>query len=245
MYCSYTSTMATNATTIQHFRFCGCCDDSVFKLSKQEPESIVNGTHYLGMKNIVQHRMLGELDEYGLHLVEWCFDFYNFLKIYEDGDEWNNENPHPIFVNKNENAYHKRKMVSIWKFVYGFLGIRQYCGYDYWLLCFLDWNCIVEHGSGIRCAWLSDLSYPEIFSSRIYKDDASKIEQHKRLLEEFKNRALSTERHKTLYQWVDAYDPEKCGDDLTEFYFDFYQRRGGEGKTIHYINDDGTFSYGE
>jgi len=37
-----------------------------------------------------------------------------------------------------------------------FLNIPQNSGYDYYVMSFLDWNGVCEHGSGIRCAWLAD-----------------------------------------------------------------------------------------
>ncbi len=64
----------------------------------------------------------------------------------------------PRFLKKNQHDSHKEKYITIWSFVRDFLKIED--KYDYYLMNFLEWCDLMEHGSGIRCAWLnSDRKY--------------------------------------------------------------------------------------
>jgi hypothetical protein len=44
---------------------------------------------------------------------------------------------------------------SLWNFIQGYFHLPEDCGYDYFLLCFIDTHRIVDHGIAIRYVWLS------------------------------------------------------------------------------------------
>lgn len=116
--------------------FCGCCDDSVFELVKKPLQEQIDGTDNLGVKSMLQCTKYDELDEHGKELFDWCMDFL----IFNSGEN---------MFEKYFNAY-----VALWSFIYSFLQIPQNSGYDYYVMSFLEWNGVCEHGMGIRCAYL-------------------------------------------------------------------------------------------
>lgn len=139
-------------------RFCGCCDDSVFKLAKMDLESRLALTDNLGMKNILVSKELSELDANGLELVEWCVDFLLFNKL---GLK---------FPKKDQNQIHKDKYITIWSFVYGFLQIPRDSGFDYWLMSFVEDIGVMKHGSAIRCGWFNE-DKPNPYLSRVLSEE--------------------------------------------------------------------------
>ena len=124
--------------------FCGCCDDSVFTLAQKTLEDQLKGAPNQAMKEVLQANSIDDLGPKGKHLVDWCVDFLLFLK----------HNNNLNFEKKNRDQVHPFKYITIWSFIYSFLGIPENSGYDYWLLSFLQWNGLMEHGPGIRCGWL-------------------------------------------------------------------------------------------
>jgi hypothetical protein len=136
-------------------RFCECCDVSVFKLIKKPLQEQLDGTDNLGVKSMLQCIQYDELDEHGKELFDWCIDFLIFYKSLEHSD----------------------KYIALWSFVYDFLKIPQHSGYDYYVMSFLEWNGVCEHGSGIRCAWLADDMGRKLSDDRrkIIKEWADKI----------------------------------------------------------------------
>lgn len=140
--------------------FCGCSDNSVFDLARKSVDDRVNGTNNLGMRDIMlcKNHDIKNLGENGIKLIELCVDFLIFAR----------ENIN--FRKKNTNCVHKDKYITLWSFIYSYIGLEQNGGYDYWLMNFLDWNSICEHGSGIRCAWFnSDKSNP--YYERVLSDE--------------------------------------------------------------------------
>lgn len=154
--------------------FCGCSDDSVFRLAKLAPFERAAGTNNLGMKSIVTctTRKVAELDVHGKALIQQCTDFLVFMKLYtlldQEGiseslqDDSNHSDCVPnrsvadITKIRAINELQNGKYITIWSFIYDFLKIPRNSGYDYWLMNFLCWNHIMDHGSGIRCGWLDN-----------------------------------------------------------------------------------------
>jgi hypothetical protein len=124
--------------------FCECCDESVFVLANRSVEERILGIDNQGMKEVLISTSLDDLGTKGKELVDWCIDFLLFQM----------EN-RPLFFKKfDQSGPHKDKYITIWSFIYSFLGIPEDSGYDYWLLSFLEWNGFMEHDGGIRCGWL-------------------------------------------------------------------------------------------
>lgn len=133
------------------FDFCGCCNESVFRLSEKTVEERVNGTDNLGMKSIVacESCKYDDLDEHGKELIDWCRDFI----IYKEEQ-----------YKKYGTDYFD---IRLWDFVSDFLGFEKDSGYDYWLLSFLEWNDYSCHGTSIRY----DCSVPNDDKNRTISDD--------------------------------------------------------------------------
>jgi len=147
-------------------KFCGCCDDSVKELAKLTLEQRLQGTDNEGMKEVLVADNMANLGPKGLELVNWCIDFLLFGDLGRNFD----------FLKTDQSGPHRSKYITIWSFVYDFLKIPKDSGYDYWLLSFLEWSNIMEHGSGIRCGWLNSNFKPR--------------------------RALSKERRDTIFNWA-------------------------------------------
>jgi hypothetical protein len=147
---------------------CDCCGEDIHNLLTMTKEEVVNGTSNLGMKSVVVSKTIDDLDNYGKELVEWCVDFLLFYKY------------NMSFKKENQEQFHKTKYITIWSFIYNFLQINKDSGYDYWLLCFLEQNYIMEHGSGIRCGFF-------------YNDEKNL----------YYNRILTEERKNTIIEWAE------------------------------------------
>lgn len=144
------------------WRFCDCCDSSVYDLANMSLEERLNGTDNEGMRDVLRATSLSDLGDKGKQLVDWCIDFLIFARKDIDFPKKNPEN----------HSFHRNKYICIWSFIYNFLGIPQDSGYDYWLLSFLEWNGLMEHGSGIRCGWLA---YPEDIDRKLTEDRENEI----------------------------------------------------------------------
>jgi hypothetical protein len=130
-------------------RFCECCGDEVQELAKLPLEKLILNAPNKGMKNIVQSIKIYQLDQPALDLIEWCVDFLL----------WQEEK-------RDEFLYNRSKLVSLDEFIRTYLKIPDN-GYNYWLMCFMEWNNIIDHGSGIRCAWLNNTDKEHFYKNRI------------------------------------------------------------------------------
>lgn len=117
---------------------CGCCNESLFELCKLPLQDRINGTENINMKNILQCDNIVDLDNESKKMIDLCVDFLLFCENITD-----------------YNVDFRNKYISIWRFIVDYLGIMKNSGYDYYLMMYLEWNLICEHGSGIRCAWFS------------------------------------------------------------------------------------------
>ncbi len=144
--------------------FCDCSDESVFELASWNSEDREDGTDNLGMKSIVtcQSNKVGDLDEHGKELVSQCTTFLLFMEKYHKykqpkniGSKKSKRRKEFEILKKEINELMDKKYITIWSFIYDFLKIPADSGYDYWLMNFLDWNNIMDHGSGIRCGWIN------------------------------------------------------------------------------------------
>lgn len=115
------------------------------------------------MKNIMKCEtgLIENLGDKGIELVDWCVDFLLFNK------------DHPRFPKKDQSGTHKEKYITIWSFVYDFLKIGKDTGYDYWLLTFLEWNNLLEHGCAIRCGWYNNADH--YYKDRVLADERKNI----------------------------------------------------------------------
>jgi hypothetical protein len=99
-----------------------------------------------GLVDIILHGPK-DLTVAGRSLIFKCIDF---LLI--------NVNRETLCSLKADRAqFHTEKYVTIWSFVYNFLKIRRDSGFDYFLLSYLDYYKLMDHGGGIRCAWYNDV----------------------------------------------------------------------------------------
>lgn len=148
-----------------NWRFCDCSDDSVFALAKLPLGDVLAGTDHAGMRDVIAcpGGLFANLEPEGRRLVEQCADF---LLVHHHS---NNNNTYPKRV-ITEGMFHTNKYIALWSFIYDHLGIPK--GYDYWLMNFLDWNHICEHGSGIRCAWWNDDDERNPLKDRVLSEEA-------------------------------------------------------------------------
>jgi hypothetical protein len=140
-------------------KICECCGDCMFDFAKKPIEEIINGTNNPGLKNIISSKTIRELNSDGKELVELCVDFLLFQR-----------DCRIKFPKKNQNLCHRDKYITIWSFVYDFLKIEKDSNYDYWLLCFLQTNNILEHGIAIRCGWFYDNHKNPYFDRKLTED---------------------------------------------------------------------------
>lgn len=110
--------------------FCGCSDDSVLVLWKMSSSERSDGAPNIGARQIVEcdSRLLQDLGPAGTDMVEWCKQF--------------------LFLTTDD-----MEGPTLADFVWDFLKMPRDSGYDYWLMNFLEWNGITEHGIGIRTSW--------------------------------------------------------------------------------------------
>jgi hypothetical protein len=138
--------------------FCGCCDDSVYKLDAKSLEDQLSGTDNEGVKEVLQaYNLETELGLKGRELINWCLDFLLFKRVHKE--DFLKSQVHPGDV-------HRTKYITIWSFIYNFLGIPQNSGYDYWLMSVLQWEGYMMHGSGIRCGWADKIPDRELSLER-------------------------------------------------------------------------------
>jgi len=109
--------------------FCGCSEnEEVLK-----KPVILNHIKHLGLYNVIQSRGMDDLDIAGEHLVLSCLYFLFLMYEYPS-------------------AY-----VSLQSFICDYLKVTEKdSGYDYWLMNWLEWNNLTEHGGSIRGCYISD-----------------------------------------------------------------------------------------
>jgi hypothetical protein len=193
---------------MNHIRICGCCDDSLDKLVKalrsltkeQIVHSVVSkmkksspkasNATIQGMIDIIVNPP-DKLGKSGENLIKECINFL-LVKQMDDNKLW--------YPKKNQSDFHKEKYITIWSFIYDFLKITKDSGFDYFLMAYLDTHDYLEHGSGIRCGWLSsninlEYSIPSInrpddrFVQYIHKvmAQAQAKDQHSDVMTDFEN----------------------------------------------------------
>ena len=161
------------------FRICQCSGRSVHQLFKNDRQTIILGTDNLGMKNLIENKGSGydQLDHNGKILIEQCVDFLiirqNDPRFIADTEEYKLFNS---TCSKRKNNY-----ITLWSFIYQCIRIPKDSGYDYYLMNYLNHVGLIEHGSGIRCAYY----YPE------HDIDA------------LKNRVICDETKTMIENWID------------------------------------------
>lgn len=152
-------------------QFCECCDFSVHTLNSLSLGKQIQKTKNLGMKNLLAKKKLldeqkkdinlnliewfkSNLNQNGLDLIEWCVDFLIF---------------YTSFIKEMHRDY-KNKYITIWSFIYDFLKIPENSGYDYWLLSFLEYNNIMNHGCAIRCGNFLDSDINPYYGRTLSED---------------------------------------------------------------------------
>ena len=141
-------------------RICGCCDGSLNELCKLDLKERINGTDNVGMKNILENMKCANLNEDGKKLVEWCVDFLLYHK------------------STNEIIETKSKVfVCLWYFVVDFLKFEKNSGYDYYLMMYLEWNNICDHGCAIRCAWFNNSEENPYFERELTDERKDEIKK--------------------------------------------------------------------
>ncbi len=118
------------------YEICGCCDDSLTILMDKPLKEQLDGTTNPGIKNLLENKSLDTINEDGRYIVEWCVDYLIFL------------------IDNDPPGY-----FTIWRFVCEFFNIKSDSGYDYYIMSWLEWNDIMEHGSAIRCGNFKDWGF--------------------------------------------------------------------------------------
>lgn len=119
---------------INGFRVCFCCDDSMVRLAAlnhehrlEELEKIHIKKEYV--KEDLQSMIREDSYEKPLRIVEECCEFLACKKFLQSD-------------------------ASLLCFITKDLGIQLDSGFDYWLMSYLTWEGLTEHGSSLRCSWL-------------------------------------------------------------------------------------------
>ncbi len=114
------------------YKKCG----SVFRHEVKDFEEFIDSLSQSSLKSIYDGNVNGSISYYGI-------------------DEIKN-NDLVTIIRKEEVKTNKDKYLTLWSFIYDFLKIPKDSGYDYYLMMWLQWNNICDHGSAIRCAWFKD-----------------------------------------------------------------------------------------
>ena len=127
----------------------GTPDDTYYYFRNNKRDTIMANTESQGIKDILSfnpEQCLDLLSQEGKNIIDSCIDFLLFNQDY------------PRFLKKNQHDFHKEKYISIWSFIRDFLKIED--KYDYYLMNFLEWYDLMDHGGGIRNGWInSDRKY--------------------------------------------------------------------------------------
>lgn len=149
-------------------RICVCSADSVYDILEDIPREIEKNTYpaitgilkYLNDKNMV----LEDIDETSKSLIIQCIKFLLFFEKYKDDD---------IMKKRCQTDIHKSKYITISSFIYNYLAIQRNSGYDYILMNFLQHIGVINHGAGIRSAWLEN----NIWDVVLTEEDEQKMKQ--------------------------------------------------------------------
>lgn len=136
-------------------RFCGCCGDAE-KILREKP---IN-TH-AGFLDVIKSKTFLDLHDGGKNVVLMCLYYLHLDKT------------------ENEIEHTRERYITLWSFITDFLKVAtKDDGYDYWLLNWLEWNELIEHGCAIRCPWITkkgtELILQNINSVVQYRDDIIK-----------------------------------------------------------------------
>jgi len=134
-----------------NFNMCKCSHEEVIKLCKMsKKERVVDGTSHPGMKQIVSlpyfksnFGKVEDLGPEGKELVQTCLEFLQLMDektTLRNSLEW-------------RDYWTKLECTNFHRFIFTTLGIKE-DGYDFWLLNFLEWNSLIEHGSTIANCWI-------------------------------------------------------------------------------------------
>lgn len=126
-------------------KFCGCCGDADAILTKTQLFEDVNND---ALFNIINNYGFCDLNDDGKKMVLMCLYFLYLEKEDEEYVRGRKTRKGPTPCGHIHDAY-----IALWSFIYDYLKVTN--DYDYWLMNWLDWNLLIEHGSGIRCSWLS------------------------------------------------------------------------------------------
>lgn len=152
---------------MNRFEICGCCDDSLTILMDKPLKEQMDGTTNPGIKNLLENKSLNTINEDGRYIVDWCADYLIYL------------------IDNDPPGY-----FTIWRFVCDFFNIKKNSGYDYYIMQWLDWNEIMDHGSGIRSGWFNDWGW---------KIDIEKNKMY--ITNPYIHRELTNERKQEIENW--------------------------------------------
>ncbi len=116
------------------FEKCG----STFRHKAKDFEEFIDSLSQSNLQSIYDGNVNGSISYYGL-------------------DEIKN-NDLVTIIRKELVEKSKDKYIVLWSFICDFLQIKKDSGYDYYLMMWLQWNKICDHGSAIRCAWFNNES---------------------------------------------------------------------------------------
>jgi len=155
----------TNYKSGDIFEICGCSSFNIKDMEKQAPSA------FLGkLKDCLEFhndyaKVIKDLpDDSDAKDVQLCLDFLSLAHSEPD------ENL-SFYPKKDQSGFHKSKYITIWSFIYGYLGIEKDGSYDYLLMNYLNNMDYMEHGSGIRCGWATE----EIRNRQVNKINRLKI----------------------------------------------------------------------
>jgi hypothetical protein len=120
---------------IRKLKICGCCEDEIYELLQNIETNKKNAPHP-GFTQLIDGVPYSDLDDKAKYLIDNCIDFL----------AWKDD---PLTCPQNSGKY-----ITLWSFIYSYLGIDKDSGYDYIIMCYMDTYGIIGHGCAIRCSWL-------------------------------------------------------------------------------------------
>jgi len=148
-----TTTMKTQRPDL--FIICSCSEVNKDDLDVKAPTKFLQSLcDSIDFKTQIAYTSLGDdiykitspiPDDSDVIEVQWCLDF--LYLAYNDEELISKSN-------KNHITDPTYKYLTLWSFIYGFLGIKD-SSYDYILMNYLEHKDYISHGVGIRCANLN------------------------------------------------------------------------------------------
>jgi hypothetical protein len=134
--------------------FCGCCGDE--PLEKLQELTKLTTSQEIEEKIKIDH----PLDPQHIKgLVGVTIKFMNEFNNGKYDELYSEESDHIIdtclYFLKYQPEYDSTRYITLWSLLYNYFKFEKDT-YSYFVMQYLDSKGVIEHGSGIRCAWLTD-----------------------------------------------------------------------------------------